>query len=103
MGFLQGTTEKLFFAVLVLLGGAAAVIGFISAFWAGMIITGLILAMLAAVIVWICMRYREIDRLTRYLNRVLYGEYTLDNFDNEEGELKILKSEIYKMTVRLRE
>lgn len=38
-----------------------------------------------------------------FLNRVMHGDYTLDDLGNEEGELKLLKSEIYKMTVRLRE
>lgn len=48
-------------------------------------------------------RYREIIRLSNYLNRIANGEYTLDIRDNKEGELSILKNEIYKVTVMLKE
>lgn len=48
-------------------------------------------------------RYRELDRLAEYLTRVVEGNYGLDIRDNAEGELSILKSEIYKVTVMLSE
>lgn len=48
-------------------------------------------------------RYREIEKLSQYLSRLAGGEYALDIEANEEGELGILKSEIYKATVTLRE
>ncbi len=48
-------------------------------------------------------RYRELDRLSHYLMRISNGDYSLDVRDNDEGELSILKSEIYKVTVTLRE
>jgi len=48
-------------------------------------------------------RYREVDKLSQYLVRVMQGEYSLDLRDNAEGELSILKSEIYKVTVMLSE
>lgn len=48
-------------------------------------------------------RYRNISALSAEIDRILHGEnYTLSD-DCTEGELAILKSEIYKMTVRLRE
>ena len=48
-------------------------------------------------------RYQRISSLADDINQVLHGESSID-FDNySEGELSILHSEIYKMTVRLRE
>ena len=48
-------------------------------------------------------RYRRIASLADDINHVLHGDSLID-FDNySEGELSILHSEIYKMTVRLRE
>lgn len=48
-------------------------------------------------------RYREIAKLSQYLRQVGAGNYSLDLRDNYEGELSILKSEIYKMTLMLTE
>lgn len=48
-------------------------------------------------------RYQEIARLSDYLRQIAGGQYHLDVRDNREGELSILKSEIYKVTVTLRE
>jgi signal transduction histidine kinase len=46
-------------------------------------------------------RYREIERLSGYLRRISNGDYELDVRDNHEGELSILKSDIYKVTLML--
>lgn len=43
-------------------------------------------------------RYREIEKLSRYLRKISSGNFYLDVRDNNEGELSILKSEIYKVT-----
>ncbi len=48
-------------------------------------------------------RYDKIAELSNHLDRVLHGDYTLDINENSEGELSILSSEIYKMTIHLRE
>jgi signal transduction histidine kinase len=48
-------------------------------------------------------RYREIEKLSNYLRQISNGEYSLDVRDNEEGELSILKNEIYKVTLMLSE
>ncbi len=46
-------------------------------------------------------RYREIGALSAYLRRISEGDFTLDLRDNKEGELSILKNEIYKVTAVL--
>lgn len=48
-------------------------------------------------------RYQRINELSMYLHRICSGNYSLDIRDNEEGELSILKNEIYKVTCRLSE
>lgn len=46
-------------------------------------------------------RYKELERLSHYLRRIYSGDYSFDIRDNTEGELSILKSEIYKVTLIL--
>ncbi len=48
-------------------------------------------------------RYQEIAKLSSYLRRISSGDYSLDIRDNYEGELSILKSNIYKVTLMLSE
>lgn len=48
-------------------------------------------------------RYNQIKKLSAYLKKIQQGEYSLDIRDNKEGELSILKSEIYKVTNMLSE
>ncbi|WP_421385243.1 sensor histidine kinase [Bacillus salacetis] len=48
-------------------------------------------------------RYREIEKLSSYLRKISSGDYSLDVRDNHEGELSILKSDIYKVTLMLSE
>ncbi|UOQ49083.1 HAMP domain-containing histidine kinase [Gracilibacillus caseinilyticus] len=48
-------------------------------------------------------RYREIEKLSSYLRKISSGDYKLDIRDNHEGELSILKNDIYKVTLMLSE
>lgn len=48
-------------------------------------------------------RYREIEKLSGYLRQISGGDYSLDVRDNQEGELSILKNDIYKVTLMLSE
>ncbi|WP_273851756.1 sensor histidine kinase [Guptibacillus spartinae] len=48
-------------------------------------------------------RYREIEQLSGYLRQISNGDYTLDVRNNHEGELSILKNDIYKVTMMLSE
>ncbi|WP_312472037.1 HAMP domain-containing sensor histidine kinase [Neobacillus sp.] len=48
-------------------------------------------------------RYREIEKLSGYLQQISSGDYFLDVRDNHEGELSILKNNIYKVTTMLSE
>lgn len=46
-------------------------------------------------------RYTKIKELTEYLVRIQNGNRTLDIRDNMEGELSILKNELYKLSLTL--
>lgn len=72
---------NLWCALLVLVSGTAALLGYIF---------------------YTQKRYREIERLNAYLMRVCTGEYDLDIQDNTEGELSILKNNLYKINLLLR-
>lgn len=48
-------------------------------------------------------RQREVEYLTAYIRKVARGEYALEMFNNTEDELSILKNELYKVTVILKE
>lgn len=48
-------------------------------------------------------RYKRIASLASDINKVLHGDNSISLENYSEGELAILHSEIYKMTVRLRE
>ena len=48
-------------------------------------------------------RYRAIDQLSTAIDRILHGQEQLLISANEEGELSILRNEIHKMTMRLKE
>ena len=48
-------------------------------------------------------RYYHIKKLSAYLKKIRQGQHSLDVRDNEEGELSILKNEIFKVTNMLSE
>lgn len=47
-------------------------------------------------------RYKKLAELNDYLSLICAGEYNLDIIDNEEGEISILKNNLYKVTILLR-
>ena len=47
-------------------------------------------------------RCKEIDNITNYLKRINDGFYDLEILDNIEGDLSILKNEVYTTTVSLK-
>lgn len=48
-------------------------------------------------------RYRNIRQMALEIDRILHGEEQLELSSYREGDLSILRDEIYKMTVRLRD
>lgn len=87
----------------IILSAAAVAAAFIVDIRCGF--TALILCVIYTVlhIVQTAVRYRRISDLSMEIDRILYDCSRFDLVRFKEGELSILYSEIYKMTVRLRE
>ena len=70
---------------------------------AGWATIGLALLLILIYYLSTCQRYKKIAFLTETVNRLLHEEDIIPVDSYSEGELSILHSEIYKLTVRLRE
>ena len=103
MGLLRNKELKrmLYAMLLITFVGMAAAYGFSPA--AVPVVAAVCLFFSAVFLLFTRRRYRQLARLSDYLKRVNSGEYSLEIPDNDEGELSILKSEIYKVTMSLRE
>jgi signal transduction histidine kinase len=67
-----------------------------------------LVGLVCAGFVLLLVRYRrtlsvQVDGLSSYLRRIDAGDYSLDVRDNGEGSFSLLKNDLYKVTVRLRE
>ncbi len=103
MGLIRNKEVKrmLYAMALITLAGTAAAYAFSIAAAA---ITGASCILTGAVfLLYTGQRYKRLARLSDYLKRVNGGNYALELPDSDEGELSILKSEIYKVTVSLNE
>ena len=84
-----------------------AIVGFIATFSVDNR-AGIVVAIISAFLILIHYistyeRYRKIASLASDINSVLHGDNAISLENYTEGELAILHSEIYKMTIRLRE
>lgn len=72
------------------------------------VLAAMILLLISFIIIFIFLiftkrRYRQMEELAEYLRSIAAGEYSLDVRDNQEGELSILKNDIYRVTRMLSE
>lgn len=79
------------------------ILGFLWDPWTGILILITILSLCSIFFLFTKKRHEQISALSSYLRRISSGDYYLDIRDNQEGELSILKSEIYKVTLMLSE
>ena len=79
----------------------AAAAGFLAPGAAGWAALGLGAALGAWYAVFTAWRYRQLRRLAAYLAAVYAGDRVLDIRSNTEGELSLLKNDLYKITVAL--
>ena len=87
----------------LLLSAAACAVCFFFDIRAGLTAAGLSLLLMLVFCISTYKRYQRISSLADDINQVLHGDSSIDFDSYSEGELSILHSEIYKMTVRLRE
>ncbi|WP_062350384.1 sensor histidine kinase [Bacillus kwashiorkori] len=90
-----------FTSISSLISLAAAMVAVFFSFQIAIIILLMSIVLICAFLLFTFIRYREIEKLTNYLRKIMSGEFQLDVRDNKEGELSILKNEIYKMTIML--
>ena len=103
MQFLRNREIKLFAAVLLIISALGTTLCFFMSVPAGVAAGTTALLLIAALLVFTRWRYAQISRLNTYLKRINSGDYALDVRDNTEGELSILRNELYKVTVMLRQ
>lgn len=89
----------LLFIVCTLFTGAA----FVSGINSSLLMLLFSLLVLGGFFRYLTMRYQEISRMSMEIDKILHGEGKLEFSSCREGDMEILKNEIYKMTVRLRE
>lgn len=82
---------------------AASIVTFQIDKYAGIIVVGASLLFVLIYLISTALRYKKIRRLAEDVNNILHGDNTISLENYSEGELAILHSEIYKMTIRLRE
>lgn len=100
---LRNPEIKRFIFYLLLLAALSSVAGFIVSSSSGIVALSTSLFFIIVFLIYTWRRYAQIAKLSGYLKKINSGDYGLDVRDNVEGELSILKSEIYKVTVMLRE
>ena len=100
---LRNREIKLFVSYLLVIAVVTSAVGFAISVEAGLLSAAAALLFITLLMLLTRWRYRQLDSLNAYLKRINSGDYSLDVRDNTEGELSILKSELYKVTVMLRE
>lgn len=65
----------------------------------------IILFMLVSItyLIFIKNQYRRINKIDKYMNKILNNDYSLDIRDYVEGDISTLKNDVYKMTIKLKE
>lgn len=103
MSVLRNKEIRVFLALLLILAAVGTALCFLLPYSAGYIAAAGSALYITLLLLFTKRRYSQLERLSAYLKKVNSGDYALDVRDNTEGELSILKSELYKVTVMLRE
>ncbi len=87
----------------IVIGTVASIVGFVFNYVAGILAVSLSFAFIIVYYITTYIRYKQITNLSVDINKLLHGDDTISFEDYTESELSILRSEIQKMTIRLRE
>lgn len=97
--------RELFYYFLVQALAAGMVTGLVS-LWAPQAVPAFLFGFLLLIAISMGfqrLRYRQIQQLNDYLQQVAAGDFSLDIQDHKEGEMGLLRTEIYKVVLRLSE
>lgn len=103
MKFFRNKEIKFFAFILMIISVAAVTAGFMISFITGVFSAIICAVLCSAFFIFTRKRYKKISQLSEQIDTILHGNDNLNIKDYDEGELAILESEIYKMTLRLRE
>lgn len=103
MSFFRNKEVKQLTLVLAVISTAITLAGFAINLAAGLLVLLSSLLFCAVFYFFTLKRYRKISALSDEIDLILHGKDDLDINAFHEGELSILRSDIQKMTVRLRE
>lgn len=99
--FFRNPEIKKLLLILAIIAVVLVTVGFIIGTATGVIVLLTVVSLSTIYILNTAKRYKKIKELSSYLTRISNGDFSLDVRDNVEGELSILKSEIYKVTQKL--
>ena len=91
---------------MILLGSVITILGTVLMAWIHpwcAVLFFVFTALLITIYSWEIKKRRDkLQQLNTYLSLICAGKYDLDIADNEEGEISILKNNLYKVIVLLR-
>lgn len=95
--------EIQYLLIIMLMIGAIGIIlmALFSSILSAIILLVISILLITCTLIFTKWRYLEIKKLSTYLQQISSGDFRLDVRDNYEGELSILKSDIYKVTKML--
>ena len=99
----KNSEVKKAFLLMIIIGSVASIICICINVYAGVLMSITLFSVLLIYYVSTCKRYKRISSLAADIDKILHGDDLVSLDSYSEGELAILQSEIYKMTVRLRE
>lgn len=103
MNFFRNPEIKRSLLLYLLLTAISAGVGFMAGAAFGIFVLFVCAAFTSAHFCITYRRYRKIADLSRKIDGVLHGGESFDFNEYSEGELSVLRTEIFKMTIRLRE
>ena len=103
MNLLRNPEIRRLLIILGVICACATVGAFIWNVWFGIFTLVLCLLLITVFFIFTHNRYKRLTALSDTVNRILHGDNSLSFDGYDEGELGVLQSELYKMTVRLRE
>lgn len=103
MQHFRNKEAKQYILIIIVIAVVMTIISFLLNIWAGLMVMITVLLLCLVFQIFTLRRYKNIKSLSEYLRSVSSGDYSMDIRDNTEGELSILKNEIYKVTLMLTE
>lgn len=98
---LRNQEYRVFLIIIIFISLLAVIFTSLFTEFAAVIVAITSILLISAMLIFTNWRYRRIKQLSSYLRKISAGDYRLDVRDNYEGELSILKSDIYKVTKML--